>query len=121
MVWSSPDSQPCEYFNFGILYEFSDQDRPSELTNEETLRDVEEIFSRELQAVGFHRAANDEKPWLFLRAVHQKSFLRSNAITGGVQFASTPSLHRDYLFARGYDAVPLGNLGMMCEFPAITV
>lgn len=112
-AWSAPSSTPCEYFNFGIVSDFSGKERPSGLTNEETLLDVEEAFSREFQAVGFHRAVNGEKPWLFLEALLQKSLLSSNAISGAVRFESTPSLHRDYLLSRSKESVPPSDIGMI--------
>jgi hypothetical protein len=112
-VWVPSSSDRCEYLNFGILSEFSGQERLSGLANEKVLRDVEEVYSQEFEAIGFHPAGDGEKPWLFLRAVLQESDMRENTITGGVELSATPSLHRDYMLAWSDGFAPVGPIGLI--------
>lgn len=102
----SADSRSCEYLNFDILYSQSVSVGPAASTTDLILREVEALFSRELESAGFNRVRTGETPWLFLRALLQPSNLRSNAVTGAVQLGATPALHRDY-----WSAVSAGSIG----------
>lgn len=102
----SADSRSCEYLNFDILYSQSVSVGPAASTTDLILREVEALFSRELESAGFNRVRTGETPWLFLRALLQPSNLRSNAVTGAVQLGAMPALHRDY-----WSAVSAGSIG----------
>ena len=108
----SADSHSCEYLNFDILYSQSVSAGPAASTTDLILREVEALFSRELELAGFNRVRTGETPWLFLRALLQPSNLRSNAVTGAVQLGATPALHRDYWSAVSEGSIGEAQIGM---------
>jgi hypothetical protein len=109
---STADSRSCEYLNFDILYSEAASTGSAASTNDEILRAVEAVYSRELESVGFNRVRGGETPWLFLRALLQPSHLRSDAVTGAVQLAATPDLQRDYWSAVSEGSIGEGQIGM---------
>jgi hypothetical protein len=109
---SPSDSRSCEYLNFDVRYSHTANAGPAASTSDEILREVEAVFSRELELAGFNRVRTGETPWLFLRALLQPSNLRSNAVTGAVQLGATPDLHRDYWSAVSEGAIGEGQIGM---------
>jgi len=106
------DSHSCEYLNFDILHSQATNAPPVSSTDEAVMREVEAVFSRELESVGFNRVRGGETPWLFLRALLQPSNLRSNAVTGAVQLGATPDLRRDYWSAVSEGSIGEGEIGM---------
>jgi hypothetical protein len=109
---SSSDSRSCEYLNFDVVYGPAANAGAAASTSDAILREVEAVFSRELESAGFKRVRSGETPWLFLRALLQPSNLRSNAVTGAVQLGATPDLHRDYWSAVSDGSIGEGQIGM---------
>ncbi len=112
MLEGPSDSHSCEYLNFDVLHSQATDARPVASIHEAIMREVEAVFSRELESVGFNRVRGGETPWLFLRALLQPSDLRSNAVTGAVQLGATPDLHRDYWSAVSEGSIGEGEIGM---------
>ena len=82
---SPRDPESCEYVNFDTFGHLAKNPRQADLISETTARDVEAVFSRELESAGFHRVLDGETPWLFLRALLQTSERTSNAMVGAVR------------------------------------
>ncbi len=113
-------SQTCEYLNFVVFRDFPGFEHPDELANQAVLEEVEELFSLELERVGFHRVRDGETPWLFLRAILQQSTLSSNSVSGIVELGPRSNLHRDLALALSDGSISAGAVGMVAVIEADT-
>ena len=109
---SPRDPESCEYVNFDTFGRLAKNPRQADSISETTARDVEAVFSRELEWAGFHRVLDGETPWLFLRALLQTSERTSNAMVGAVHLGPLSNLHRDYWSAVSEGSISEGELGM---------
>ena len=116
----SSRSETCEYMNFVVFRDFPGYEHPDELTSEAVLKEVEDLFSLELERAGFHRVGNGETPWLFLRAILQESALSSNSVSGIVELGPRSRLHRDLALALSDGSISAGAVGMVTVIEADT-
>ena len=112
--------ETCEYMNFVVFRDFPGYEHSDELASEAVLKEVEDLFSLELERAGFHRVGNGETPWLFLRAILQESALSSNSGSGIVELGPRSSLHRDLALALSDGAISAGPVGMVTVIEADT-
>jgi len=82
------------------------------------VKNVEEIFMRELELVGFHRVLNGETPWFFLRATIQPSSLRGNSVSGVIEFGPMANFNRDLALSLIEEPLPPGGAGMLVPIEA---
>lgn len=118
-VPASPDPSQrasCEYTNFIIYQDFPDALVGVGVAPVEVLRQAEERFARELEAVGFHRVTSNEMPWLYVRAVLQKSTLAEGAVSGVVEFKPTADFNRDHALALSDSSIPDRRVGELAAF-----
>ena len=117
---SSSSSAPCEYVNF-IMF----RDHPEFRTtvggaSDSIVNEIEDVFMRELETVGFRRAGYGEIPWLALRAVVQPSALRGDSVSGAVLLAPMADLNRDLALSLIREGVPLSGIGMLVPIEVTT-
>ena len=105
--------ETCEYMNFVVVRGFPGYEPQEELASEAILREVENLFSRELERAGFRRVGGGEPQSLLLRAILQVSSLSSDAVSGIVELKPSSSLHRDLALALSDGAISEGAVGMI--------